>query len=564
MLRRLAIPVLLAAAFAAPAAHAQSTLLMPGVTYEKTVQFTPHGAVVLHVLTAPRPGDGNGLWQLAPVLARGTVTGGTERVTQIERDLSATATTAGIEGDLFSAVDGHPSGLFVQGGALVHAPLAGRSSIGIDGTGALRVERIRLFGTWQGTGQRRTLNGVNQLPAPGQAVLFTPAYGARAPTAAGSAEVVLEPFPAAAPNVDLTAAVTATGTGGGEVIPPDGAVLMATGATAAKLQSEAPVGTTIRSRLILQPAWDGVTTALGGGPILVRGGKPVFRSLEDFTNDQVTSRSPRAAVGQLADGRIVLVAVDGRQPGYSIGLTSFELAQTLTRLGAVTAAAVDPGDSVTVAFDGRLLNRPSGRVERSVKEALLVQYFGVYAPPPLVALLTGEPGRAEQQLSYRIVRRSTVTAQLVGPDGVPRVLESAVQHDPGTYAFTYAAFDREGAWHWDVVAVDDLGRQSTADRAFRYDATLRGLVVPRATRGRVTVRFTLTRPAQVRLQIETQGGVAVRTLPVAALPAGPQALTWDGRLPLGSRAYAGTYLAHLFFASDVGSSDVSVPFGYRR
>src|SRR5436305_10103601 len=93
---------LLVAAFAAPA-HAQGTQLMPGVTYERTVQFTPHGAVVLHVITAPRPGDQNGLFQLAPMLARGAITGGVERVTQIERDVSASATVAGIEGDLFSA-----------------------------------------------------------------------------------------------------------------------------------------------------------------------------------------------------------------------------------------------------------------------------------------------------------------------------------------------------------------------------------------------------------------------------------------------------------------------------
>src|SRR5436309_1327221 len=76
---------LLVAAFAAPA-HAQATQLMPGVTYERTVQFTPHGAVVLHVLTAPRPGEEKALYQLAPVLARGTVVGGRERVTQIEKD----------------------------------------------------------------------------------------------------------------------------------------------------------------------------------------------------------------------------------------------------------------------------------------------------------------------------------------------------------------------------------------------------------------------------------------------------------------------------------------------
>ena len=69
--RRLVPFVLLAGAFAAPA-HAQPTTLMPGVTFEKTVEFTPDGAVVVDVITAPRPG---GLYQLTPVLARGTVAG---------------------------------------------------------------------------------------------------------------------------------------------------------------------------------------------------------------------------------------------------------------------------------------------------------------------------------------------------------------------------------------------------------------------------------------------------------------------------------------------------------
>src|SRR3982751_5211143 len=93
---------LLTVGFVAPA-HAQGTPLMPGVTYEKTVQFTPHGAVVLHVITAPRPGDQSGLYQLAPVLARGTVTGARERVTQLEKDVSAQATVVGINGDFADA-----------------------------------------------------------------------------------------------------------------------------------------------------------------------------------------------------------------------------------------------------------------------------------------------------------------------------------------------------------------------------------------------------------------------------------------------------------------------------
>jgi hypothetical protein len=559
MLRRVAIIVGLTAAFA-PTAAAQGAQLLPGVTYDRTVSFTPHGVVVLHVITAPRP---VGLYALAPVLARGTLTGGLEPVTQIERDLSGTATTVGINGD-FVRADGRPSGVWLGGGLLGQSPLASRSSIGIDLAGTLHVDRVKLFGTWQGTGQRRTLTGLNAPPSPGQTVLFTSTYGPRTPVVAGAAEAVLGAFPPAAPNTDLAGAVTAVAAGGGEPIPPGGAVLMAAGGAAAKLQAEARIGSVIHTRLGLQPAWDGVTAGLGGGPVLVRNGKAVFRSLEDFTNDQVGSRTARGAVGQLADGRIILVAVDGGRPGYSAGLTSFELAQALVRLGAVTAAGLDPGDDVTAAFDGRLLNRPSGRVERAVKEALLVQYFGVYAPEPLLPLLTGEPGLAAEPISYKLVRPSTVTAVLVGPDGAPHPLESGVAHAPGTYSFTANTFDHEGTWRWDVSATDDLGRTSTIERTFRFDTTLQALAVPRTARKTVRVGFTLTRPAQVTLRIEATGGLLLRALPAASLQPGAEAIRWDGKLPGGSLAFAGTYVAHLLVASDVGTSERSVSFRFQR
>jgi hypothetical protein len=269
-------------------------------------------------------------------------------------------------------------------------------------------------------------------------------------------------------------------------------------------------------------------------------------------------------VGQLADGRIVLVAVDGDQPGYSAGMTSFELAQTLQRLGAITASALAPSSDVTMAFDGTLLNHPSGNGrERPVREALLVQYFGVYAPPLALPLLT-DPSRQLEPLSYKLVRPSKVTAELIGPDGVPRLLEDNVPHDPGAYPATFTAYDAEGTWHWHVQATDDLGRVSTADRSFRYDATLRALVVPKVAAGSLTVRFTLTRAARVRLRIETRSGVVMRDFPPVSLSTGSQQLVWDGSLPQGTRAYTGAYVAHLSVVSTVGSSELSVPFGFHR
>lgn len=560
MPRRIVLFCALAAAFAAPAHAAQPTTLLPGVTYEKTVEFTPHGAVVLNVITAPRPG---GLYQLGPALARNAILGGPAKLTQIEKDASAAATVVGINGDLFNATDGHPSGLVMNGGVLQHPPFPSRSSVGIDAAGALHVDKVKFQATWRGTGQRRALAGLNQTAAGGQYVLFTPAWGARVPVVANSAEIVFQTYPAATPNTDLTSTVSATSVGGGETIPPNGAVLQATGVAAARLQAEAPIGTTITTRYILQPAWTGMVAGIGGGPALVKNGKPVFRALENFTNDQIAGRSPRAAVGQLADGRIILVAVDGDQPGYSVGLTNYELAQTMVQLGAVTASGFASGAPVAAAFDGQLLSHPS-KGETPIKDALLVQYFGVYAPALPFPLLTGEPGKTTEPFAYKIVRPSKVTAELIAPDASTRVLEAGVQHDPGSYPFTFTAFDQEGTWHWNVTATDNQGQTSTIDRTFRYDTTLRGLAVPRNAKSTLTVGFTLSRPAKVELRIETPTGVVIRDLAAVSLQAGAQSSTWDGKLTKGSPAFGGTYVAHLFYTSSVGTSDQALTFAFRR
>lgn len=564
MLRRLALAAVILGVVA-PSAPGAPTTLFPGVTVDRSVQFTLHGPVGVTVITAPRPGDANGLYTLAPELAHGTIAGGRDRLTHIERDVSDRATVAGINGDFAGSRAGFPAGIVMQGGVLEHTPLPLRSSIGIDAAGTLHVDRISFAGDWKGTGQRHPLATVNEPAAQGrsQVVLFTPVYGAAVPPSPGSAEVVLEPFPAALPGTDLQSAVVAVGAGGGETIPPDGAVLQATGTSAAALQAEAPVGTVLTVRLILPPSWAGVTSALGGGPVLVRGGKAVFRSGEDFATTVLGQRGARAAVGQLADGRVILVAVDGDQAGSSVGMSNFELAQTLVRLGAVTASALESGGAVTAAFDGQLLGGPSAAAaERPVGEGLLVEYSGVYAPPAPVQLVNGDPGATAEPLEYRLVRPSTVTAQVVGPNGVTHVLEAAVAHQPGTYDTTFSTFDVEGLWHWQVSATDNLGRISSIDRTFRYDTTLRGLAVQSA-QGTATARFVLGRPASVRLRIETPSGVTVRLLPAVALPAGPARVTWNGRLASSTPLPAGPYVAHVFATSDVGTSDLTSPFAFR-
>lgn len=575
MLRRLSIGVLLYALLAAPA-WAQATLLMPGVTYERQVQFTSHGPVVIHVLTAPKPG---GLYALKPVLSNAAIVG-RETVTAMQRRISPTATVAGVNGDLFNFKDGHPSGVLMQDGVMASLPLGGRSSIGLDAEGNLHVDRVAFFGTWYGNGQRRPLSGLNRPPGQNEVSLFTPAWGpATPPEPEDTVEAVLFPFAATVPNADLAGPVTQIGPGsGGTPIPAAGAVLVARGGQAGKLAAEAPVGTTVTARLILQPEWTGIVDALGGGPVLVRDGKPVFRADELFATDQLVPRHPRTAVGQLADGRLVLVAVDGRQPGYSAGMTSFELAQALARLGAVTASALDSGGSTTMAFEGALLNRPSDPGgERPVAEALLVLYYGVYAPPPASLVLSpnGDGVAERQALSYKVVRPSSVTESLVGPDEQPHYMR-AVERQPGVYPLSFGAEafgspPLEGHWTWSVTAVDDQGIGSAAERTFSVDTTLGYLTVEPPTfqlrqrgPGRLRIGVDLAHPARLRIRVETGLGVSLATLADRQVDAGDVAVLWNGRDGRGRFVHSGRYAVRVTATGEFGTSELTKSFLVRR
>jgi hypothetical protein len=570
VLSRAVIVSLLALVLAGPAAAAPRELI-PGLTYDRRVEFTPRGPVVVNVLTVPRPG---GLWSLKPVLSNEAIVG-TERLTAIERRLSTTATVAGVNGDLTTA-SGAPSGIVLRNGALDQPPLRGRSSIGLDTSGTLNVARVTMLATWQGSGPRRALNDVNGLPGGNGVSLFTPAYGPATPSSPGSFVLTLGSFPPALPNTEITANVSGVSANGSTPIPPGGAVLVARGTAATYMQKEAPPGQVVRIRLILKPAWSTMVDALGGGPVLVRNGKPVFRANEQFTPDQLLPRTARSAVGQLADGRILLVTIDGSQPGYSAGATNFELALEMAELGAVTAAALDGNASSAMAFDGKLLSRPSG-AERPLGDALVVAYGGVYVPSPLEPVLSpnGDGVSDRQRLTYKIVRPSTVSANLIGPDGVPRYSFSGPAA-PGTYPLDWSgttpdgAPEMEGRWRWIVDATDDTGVASSGTRDFVLNRTLGfptpvgpTLTVPRP-KPRVVAVFKVARTATITPRIETTSGVLLRTLPKTRGGPGDVQVSWDGVTDGGAAVYSGRYVAEVTATNELGSVSLGATFSVHR
>jgi hypothetical protein len=566
----------------AAGARAQMTQLLPGVTYEEGVQFTPHGPVAIHIVRGPRP---VGLYRLRPVLSNDAIVG-RETVSSMERRLSSEGTTVGVNGDLFSASDGRPSGILLRDGVLATPPNAARSSAGISLDGLLDVRRVKFLATWRGLGQRRSLNFLNKAPGKNGISLFTSDWGGATPRIAGSLAVVLSPFPAATPNADLTAPVVSSTQNGPVSIGPGTAVLVARGIAATKLQAEAPVGTNLTVRLILQPDWGTVADAIGGGPVLVRGGKPVYRANEAFTTSQLAPRGPRTAVGQLANGSVLLVTTDGRQPGYSVGMTNFELAQTLVRLGAVQGMALDGGGSATLAFDGTVLSKPSDGKERLVSDALLLVYSGVYVAPPAVSVVSPNSDGIDdsQTLSFKVVRPSSVTITLAAPDGSTALQETETR-DPGTYDVPFPPPPAtptgepptepepavaEGRWTLTVSATDDQGLASSATRRFAVNSTLGFLqldpkrLLLRPGGGSLSIRWTQGRAAKVKVTLETTEGVPLKTLALRQFEQGAQTVAWDGRQRNGKLAVGGRYLVHLTATNDLGTVSLDGPLTVRR
>jgi len=90
------------------------------------------------------------------------------------------------------------------------------------------------------------------------------------------------------------------------------------------------------------------------------------------TTSTIISRNPRSAIGYYEPGHYCLITVDGRQSGYSRGMTLEQLSQTFIDLGCVDAYNLDGGQTATMVFDDLIVNQPY-KGGRTVSDII---YFG--------------------------------------------------------------------------------------------------------------------------------------------------------------------------------------------
>lgn len=113
--------------------------------------------------------------------------------------------------------------------------------------------------------------------------------------------------------------------------------------------------------------------AAGGGPVLVQDGKP-FVTVKEERMSGVAASHPRSAAGYTADGKLILLAIEGRNKGVAEGATLEQMAKIFTDLHCVEALNLDGGGSSALYVNHMNTIKPSdANGQRAVPAVLVIR-----------------------------------------------------------------------------------------------------------------------------------------------------------------------------------------------
>ncbi|MDX8343184.1 phosphodiester glycosidase family protein [Rossellomorea sp. YZS02] len=260
----------------------------------------------------------------------------------------------------------------------VNEPIA----FGIDNQGKGKIGHYKLDLSFVHNGKNYSITSTNKERSYDNLILYTPDFPSEyTNTNPYGMEVVVSNLNS---KLDLEFGSTLTGTvqsirrhgdSTNTKIPSDGFVLSAHGDSLEALKYM-KIGDPINLSVNIDSEWKNSDFMLAGGPLLVKDGQ-VSLSM-DPDSPRARERAPRTAVAiDRTGGKVYFVTVDGRQSGYSTGMSLTEFAQHLKSMGIDEALNIDGGGSTTMAtrfpgdFQVKLANRPSDGFERSVSTTLM-------------------------------------------------------------------------------------------------------------------------------------------------------------------------------------------------
>ncbi len=117
-------------------------------------------------------------------------------------------------------------------------------------------------------------------------------------------------------------------------------------------------------------------TAIGGGPVLLQKGQLLITNNEEmkFSGKAKEDLHPRTAMGYTADGNLVVLVIEGRNPAAA-GVSLTQLATILQGLGCIEALNLDGGGSSCMLINGKETIRPSDKTgQRPVPGVFIISH----------------------------------------------------------------------------------------------------------------------------------------------------------------------------------------------
>ncbi|HMH22771.1 MAG TPA: phosphodiester glycosidase family protein [Puia sp.] len=124
--------------------------------------------------------------------------------------------------------------------------------------------------------------------------------------------------------------------------------------------------------------WWKMRTAVGGGPCLIHDGKiQITNKEEQMFPFGENDKHPRTAMGYTRDGRLIVLAIQGRFPGMAEGATLEQEAKLLLDLGCYEALNLDGGGNSCLLVNGKETIRPSDKEgQRAVPAVFMIKRKG--------------------------------------------------------------------------------------------------------------------------------------------------------------------------------------------
>jgi exopolysaccharide biosynthesis protein len=274
-----------------------------------------------------------------------------------------------------SLYGGDAAGVLMIDGKLLSESYGNRNAIGIlNKTNQTTIEFGHLSSKstlLAGIDSQFEINGINRQRGKNEIIIYTPEFHRTTLTDSDGTEII----------VKNKSVVEIRKNKGSSIIPPDGFIISINGEQQKQVLGILKMLKVVRisnklnaleepKQLFFSKAED----IVGGVPQLIKNGKiEITWEQEKSTKAFVETKHPRTAVAKLKDGKFLMATVDGRQPGYSVGMDLNELAAFLLELGATDAMNLDGGGSTTMFLDGKVMNKPSDKEgERNVSDAILV------------------------------------------------------------------------------------------------------------------------------------------------------------------------------------------------